>query len=750
MILTPLNNTDKLDLENCSREPLHIIGKTQAHGVLISCDPKSLKITQVGENTSQFFGMAYDEILGKELSYLLGEKQVEELVDFLSKELSTPHDVSINNTNFLMLAHYSGPNLILDFEPYREVNDPFYFQKQLTQVLNKLQAANTIYQLCEAAADLTKKMFGYNRVMIYKFDEEWNGEVIAESKNEEMDSWLGLHYPATDIPAQSRELFLKTRVRIIADVNYTAVPIIPELSPATGEPLDISRSGLRAVSPIHIEYLKNMKVGASLSAAIIVKGQLWGLIACHHKTAKYLDFYQRESCRFLAQMFSTELALQENNFLINQVKRSEIIRRQLVAQMNKESNVVMALSEGNVKFTQLISCGGGAIYMNGRWKVIGLTPNEEQLESLLNFSRQQPESHFETRNLSTVFPEAKAYKESASGVIFLKISENIYIFWFKPEEIQEINWGGDPLNKAFYNEKEQRLSPRLSFEKWIEKLTGVSKPWQETDKDILRALRENISYILLVQQQKEIEILNTQLVEANKELKIFGFGLSHDLRAPVNGMESILTILDEDHREELSEGGQELLQMCRDLNKKMNNLIDDILEYSRLNNIDDLEISTIDTSELIEEVLKFVNTKGSYPHTTLKIQSSLPKMEGDRRLLFQLWANLLNNALKYSSQKENPIVEVGTSVKNGREVFFIKDNGIGIHPDFWEMIFETFKRAVGENFKGTGVGLAIVKKVIEKHNGEIWVESEPDQGSEFYFYLGTKKKDKLDRDDSKT
>lgn len=739
MIPTALNNDKELDLENCSKEPIHIIGKTQAHGVLIACDPKSLKVTQIGENTSRFFGMAFEEISGKELSHLLGEKQVDEFVNLLSEENSTPHHVLINNTDFLMFAHHSGPNLILDFEPYLEVSNPFFFQKQLTLILNNLQTASTSVQLCEAATDLTKKIFGYDRVMIYKFDEDWNGEVIAESRNEEMDSWLGLHYPATDIPAQSRELFLKTRVRIIADVNYTPVPIIPELSPTTGEPLDISGSGLRAVSPIHIEYLKNMKVGASLSAAIIVEGQLWGLIACHHKTAKYLNFYQRESCRFLAQMFSTELALQENISFASQMKNSEIIRQELVAQMNQESNVVNALSEGKVKFTELISCGGGAIFMNGRWKTIGLSPNEEQLESLLNFSKQQPESHFSTRNLSAVFPEAKDYKESASGVICLKISESVYIFWFKPEEIQEINWGGNPQNKAFYNEKEQRLSPRLSFEKWVEKLTGVSKPWQETDKDVLRALRENISYILLVQQQKEIETLNEQLVEANKELKIFGFGLSHDLRAPVNGMESILTIFDEDHRDELSQEGKDLLQMCRDLNKKMNNLIDDILEYSRLNNNDKLDISSVNTSELIDEVLKFVNAKGSYANTILKIQSSLPEMQGDRRLLFQLWANLLNNALKYSSKKENPEVEVGTIVKDGREIFFIKDNGIGIHPDYWEMIFETFKRAVGESFKGTGVGLAIVKKVIEKHKGDIWLESVPGQGSEFYFYLGTKK-----------
>ncbi len=298
-----------------------------------------------------------------------------------------------------------------------------------------------------------------------------------------------------------------------------------------------------------------------------------------------------------------------------------------------------------------------------------------------------------------------------------------------------MNWGGNPQDKAFYNEKEDRLSPRKSFEKWSEKLTGISEAWQENDRDVARALRENISYILLAQQQKEIEALNTQLMEANEELKLFSYGLSHDLRAPVRGMEGILTILDEDHRKELSEEGQELLQMSRDLNEKMNDLIDNILEYSRLNHSDGLEVEAVNTSELIGEVLKFVNVQGSYPKTTVKIQPQLPEIKGDRSMLFQLWSNLINNALKYSSEEENPFVEVGAEQLKGREVFYVKDNGIGVPKKMKKKIFETFQRGVGSRFKGTGIGLAIVKRIVEKHRGKVWLESEEGKGSIFYFYL---------------
>lgn len=738
MIPSISKNTESTNLENCSREPIHIIGKIQAHGVLIACNPQNFKITQVGNNITEYFGESLETLLDNDLSYLIGKNPVKELRELLiSNESSVSLDVAINNINFLMQAHFSGSNLILDFEAYELVDNPFLFQKQLTQILNHFQAAKSVEQLCEAATVITKKIFGYHRVMIYKFDEEWNGKVIAESKEENMTSWLGLHYPATDIPLQARQLFFKNRVRLITDVNYSAVPIIPEVSPLTGEPLDISKSNLRAVSPIHIEYLKNMEVGASLTAAIIVKGQLWGLIACHHKTAKYLDFYKRETCRFLAQMFSTELTLHVSNALHRQAKHSESIRKQLVLQMKNESNVVKALSEGATKFTQLISCGGGAIFRKNHWSTVGITPDKEQLENLLNFTKEQSKDRLSTSNLSAVFPEARAYKEVASGVISLKIAENLYMFWFKPEKMQEINWGGDPKNKAIYNEKEQRLGPRRSFEKWSEKLTGVAEAWQETDQEVLRTLKENISYILLVQQQKEIEALNFQLTEANKDLELFGYALSHDLRAPVNNLKGIFGMLEEDHRQDLNEEGQMLFKMSQDLNERMTELIDNILDYSRLNKINDLEVNFVNTSELLEEVLKFVKAEGSYPKTSVKIQPKLPAMEGDRRLLFQLWANLVNNALKYSAEKEAPKIVIGTTVARDREVFFIKDNGIGIPFKSRKKIFDVFERAVGGTFTGTGIGLAIVKKVIEKHHGEIWVEGEPGVGSEFYFYIKT-------------
>lgn len=732
----PVNYPENIDLKNCSKEPIHIIGKTQSYGVLLVCDPLTLEVTQAGKNTQELFLVSHKKIIGKPLSLLLGEEQAANIqANLAKKETSVPQEVTVNGKRFLLQGHFSGINLILDFEPLEEVNDPFFFQKQLTRVLNKIQESESITELCESASVLTKEIFDYDRVMIYKFDEEWNGQVLAESKEEEMESWLGLHYPASDIPAQSRALFLKHQVRMIADVKYKPVTIEPEISPLTSKPLDLSKSGLRAVSPIHIEYLTNMEVGASLSAAIIVKGELWGLIACHHRTPKFLSYYHRESCRFLAQMLSTEIALQESNSFIEKTTGSERILKTLVDQLHKHEDILSALTEGPVKFTDLISCTGGAIYYGGKWKFLGNVPSPSEVEVLMKkFLVHQEAGIYYTRNLSTVYSQSVDYKKIASGILSLRIAENKYIIWFRPEILQTVSWGGDPDDKAFYNEEKKRLSPRKSFKKWTNELTGISKDWKDYDLSAARDLGDRVSHILLAKQRREISALNRKLVEANKDLELFSYGLSHDLRAPVRGIEGYLQIIKEDHSSEMGQEGMNLLNQATALTEKMNSLIDDILSYSGLSSMKDLQFQQIPVNNLLDEIFSLINVQNNFPDSIILVEENLPPMKGDRRMLFQLWLNVVNNALKYSEKVANPEIKIGTEEKNGKEVYFVRDNGIGIEEDYIEKIFSTFTRVAGKEYSGSGIGLSIVKKIIEKHKGDIWVESEKGKGSAFYFY----------------
>lgn len=728
----------KVDLSNCEKEPIHIIGKAQSHGVILACNSQTWEITQLSDNTEKFFGIKTWDLLGTSLRDLIGEDKLQQVAEGFNEKISfVPVKITLNNLEFLMLPYYSGENLVIDFEPAGKLWDSLFFQQQLTWILNRLSAAPDLEAICRETAIITRNIFEYDRVMIYKFDEEWNGEVIAEEKKEDLDSWLGLHYPSTDIPAQSRKMFLKNKVRIITDVNYSPVPLVPEISPITNQPLDLSLSQLRGVSPIHIEYLQNMKVGASLTAAIIVSGKLWGLITCHHSTSKFINYFQRETCRFLTQVFANQLNLRSNEKFIEKNRLSDGIRAKLVKQMQRNIGLSEALIKNETLFTRLIECTGGAVVLDGEIALTGKTPDKSQLESFVNeFLQHQDEHVFFSKNISAVYAPGADFRESASGMLSLRIGEdrNNYLLWFRPEISETVSWGGNPQNKASYNEKEKRLSPRKSFEKWTEKLRGVSQTWQDYEISAARLLRESISHVIIEKQKEKIELLNTELTRANEEMELFSYSISHDLRAPLRGIEGFVKILQEDHSEEFSDEVKELLNTVLRSAENMDELIDELLSLFKITK-GEINKHELELKELIEDVLEIQNPDVAYPDSKIIIKEDLPRLSADKRMLTQLLSNLIGNALKYSSKTENAVVEIGSLPKNGKQTIYIRDNGPGFDPSKTEAVFDIFTRFASNEFKGTGIGLAVVKRIVEKHHGRVWAETKPGEGSCFYFHL---------------
>ncbi|APU66774.1 ATP-binding protein [Christiangramia flava] len=729
---------EEVDLSSCEKEPIHIIGKTQSHGVLVASDKETFRITQIGKNAGEIFGISHSELLGKQLEELVGSEYGQFLRNLVDEdELLEVREISIHDSSFVAIPHISGESLVVDFEPVGKSANSFNFQAQLTKILNNLNASETSLELCEDVARITKNIFGYDRVMVYRFDEEWNGQVVAEEREEHLESWLGLHYPASDIPKQARELFFKNRVRIISDVNYQPVEITPQFSPINGEPLDLSKSKLRGVSPIHIEYLQNMKVGASLTAALISNGKLWGLLACHHYSARFINYYQRQTCEFLIQIFSNELSLKESNLFLKQIDEQAAVREQLLKQVHSAGSIRKGLSEGEARFTDVMDCCGGAIMLKGKIKLVGKTPDKKQVKSLIKeFLAKKSESLFFTKNLIQFYPAAKRFQDSGSGILSVRLgqSDKDFLIWFRPEVVQLVDWGGNPQNKASYDEEKQRLTPRKSFEKWTQELTGVSAAWKDYDLSAARLLRESVSYVILENQKKEINDLNDQLVEAHNELELFSQGLSHDLKAPLRGIDGYAHILKEDYYSKLEKDGKLAVDTILSSAEEMRDLIDNILSFAGVSN-QDLNKSVNSSSHMVQDILVSFNVKNNYPHTSIEIEENLPKIIGDRRMLGQVWSNLLANALKYSEKSENPKIEIGSAAHHNKTIYFVKDNGIGFDPKFSEDIFDLFSRRSGDDYTGSGIGLAIAKKIVEKHDGEIWAESKPGEGSTFYFYV---------------
>ncbi|APG59315.1 ATP-binding protein [Christiangramia salexigens] len=729
---------EKVDMTNCEKEPIHIIGKTQAHGVLVACDKKTLKISQIGQNSESFFGIHHSKLLGENVSTLIGAELSESLrTDDGNEEFSEVNELELNGRHFVMIPHISGDSLILDFEPVNKDSNPYKYQKQLTRILNILGASDSPESLCIDAARITKNIFGYDRVMIYKFDEEWNGQVIAEEKEDELESWLGLHYPAGDIPKQSRELFLRQRIRIISNVNYKPIPIEPALSPVSGEPLDLSRSQLRGVSPIHIEYLQNMKVGASLTAALISNGKLWGLLACHHYSEKYINYYQRQTCDFLTQIFSNELTLKETNRYLSKLDEWSKIKSQLIEQIGKKGRIKKGLLDNSVLFTDLLDCSGGAVFYKNKLRLVGETPSKTQVKSLIkDFLSNNEETLFFTKNLVKVYPPAQEFLSTASGVLSVKLgeSDNDFLIWFRPEVVQNLSWGGNPKNKASFDESKQRMTPRKSFEKWTQELTGYSESWKDYQISAAKAIRENLSSIILEKQKKEIEKLNKKIVTAHKELELFSQGLSHDLKGPLRGVEGYAQIIKEDYFDVLDKDGKQAVETILKSSSDMRDIIDNILSFAGISS-KNIKRKSFNLNSLLDSLINTTNPSVNYPNTTVKIANDLPNMRGDKKMIARVWSNLLSNAFKYSEFEDKPEIEIGSTEKKGKVIYFIRDNGVGIDPANSEKIFNLFSRFSGSKFKGTGIGLAIAHKIIEKHQGKIWVESETGKGSTFYFHV---------------
>ncbi|WBL21178.1 ATP-binding protein [Zunongwangia sp. HRR-M8] len=727
----------EITLTNCDREPIHIIGKAQEHGVIMICDVNTLSVSQCSENAKSILGIDLATILGAPLIEVLPKKVAKSFKRKLkNNESLLPRKFKLGDQKFLCIPSISKDFLILDIEPSGKSLDPVGFQEQLTKILAELNDSDSVNDMCQQAAMLVKHLFDYDRVMIYKFDEDWNGEVVAEVKEPQLESWLGLHYPATDIPKPARDIFMKQGVRIISDVNYKASPIIPEISPITGQASDISSSELRAVSPIHIEYLQNMRVGASLTAAIILNRELWGLVACHHSTPKFINYHQRQSCLFLTQVFSNKLALKTTNLFLAKTSASDEIRKKLVLQMTSINNIVHALCNFDPTFVDILDCGGGAIVKDGEIYTCGETPEKKEIAKLCDHFLVNKGTYFSSKSLSNLYPEASKFKAKASGILSARFGneEGDYIIWFRPEAKETVSWGGNPQKKGFIKNGIEYLTPRKSFERWAEKVSGIAKPWADYDLEAVSSLRESIIHILVKKQKDEIYSLNSRLVEANKELETFSYSVSHDLRAPLRGIDGYARILQDHYWDRLDDYSQKAVKTIVKSAGEMDTMIDDILSYSKVGQTK-LSKQLLSIKQIVTNAIEAQNAENNYPSTIIKIDENLPKAVGDRRMISQLINNLISNALKYSSKEKLPEIEIGFFKKKEENVYFIKDNGVGFDPKYKEKIFKLFSRVASKDYLGTGIGLSIAKKVVDKHNGQLWVETEPGKGSVFYFIL---------------
>jgi chemotaxis family two-component system sensor kinase Cph1 len=517
---------EEVDLTNCDREPIHISGHIQPHGVLLVVQEPQLEILQVSENTLHLLGFAPESAIGQDLSLLFDRVQLEKLKACLRNEnLKTVNPIKLyverpgKSLEFDCILHRVQEVLMVELElaTSQENLSVFSFYHSVRATVSKIQSAKNLKDLCQVTVEEVRQISGFDRVMVYQFDPEGNGAVIAEDKAEKLSPFLGLNYPSSDIPKQARQLYSLNWLRLIPDINYKPVPIVSGKNAVTTQPRDLSFSVLRSVSPIHIEYLQNMGVAASMSISLIKDKELWGLIACHNYTPKYLNYELRAACEFIGQVMSLELQSKEGNEDYDYKLHLKSLQTKIFEDISTSENLSQVLVKCQHNLLEAVNAQGAAIVFGDNCYRVGQTPEGESLKYLTQWVQKHLKQEiFYTDSLTKCYPEAEEFKDTASGCLAIAISptQKIYVLWFRPEVIKTVNWAGNP-NKPLQTDEDgnYRLSPRKSFELWKENVRYKSLPWKQCEIDAALELRKAMINIVLCQIDK-LEKLNRALEES--------------------------------------------------------------------------------------------------------------------------------------------------------------------------------------------------------------------------------------------
>lgn len=749
-----------VNLTNCDREQIHIPNSIQSHGILFVLAPDDLTILQVSKNIRSLLGYNPEDVLNQPLANFLAASEISSIQQCLAEDFEhvNPLKISVSNQEqiqyFDAIVHSYDGLVILELEPTQETEyiNFIKFYNLVNSCVAKLQNTTSLSDTCNAVVNEVRKLTGFERVMVYRFNDDGSGNVIAESKVDEIVPYLGLRYPATDIPLPARKLYVNNWLRIIPNVNYQPVEITPTINPLTNKVVDLSFSSLRSVSPIHQEYLKNMGVTASMSISIIRNKQLWGLIACHNYQPKYVPYEVRTACEFLGKILSAELLEKQDNEELDYKIKIKNIPKYFIEPISQSNNLVDALVEEEQKLLDIVSATGVVVCDGDDFISIGKVPEKNEIQSLLNWVEGQTEDNiFHTNILPTVYPQAEKYKNIASGLLALVISRvnHNYILWFRPEVIQTVNWGGNPIKQVEnLPDGEVRIHPRKSFELWQETVKNSALPWKKCEIEAVAELRSAIVSIVL-SKADELAKVNLELERSNDELDSFAYIASHDLKEPLRGIHNYSSFLMEDYEDVLDEEGISKLQTLIRLTQRMEDFIDSLLHFSRLGRVE-LSLQQTDLNELLDSVIDVIKISQAESSFEISVPRKLPSVSCDRMQIQELLTNLIINAIKYN-KNDRKQVEIGfldtleelnlnlrqKIQAQNQIVFYVKDNGIGIPEKHYENIFRIFKRLHGKKQYGggTGAGLTIAKKIVERHGGEIWLKSEVGVGSTFYLSL---------------
>ena len=497
-----------VDLTECEREPVHIPGAIQPFGCLVAFSLPTWSIAHVSANAAAVFGATSPEtMIGAPMESILTPKLIHDLRNTFQAamisgfaERLTAVAIGAAGASHDILVHASGTLAIAEFLPCDGAEavrtDPTTLVKT---IIDRLRRTTTFQGFLTSAARQIRAVTGFDRVMIYKFLEDDSGEVVAEALRAGLPPFLGLHYPASDIPPQARALFERQWLRMIPEVDYEPVPILPAVT-TKGMPVDLSQSTLRSASPVHRQYLRNMGSVATMTVSILRGDRLWGLIACHHETPRRISSATSAAVELFAQVFSTQIEAKQQNDELAYLAHARERHDRLIARMAPEETIFenLRLFDGSVR--ELIPADGIGIWTDGRFESCGVSPPADAVASIVRLLNTKPVDRvFCTNELKRHLPDAVTFADRVAGVLAIPFSREPkdFLLLFRREVLQTVTWGGNPDKAVSTDEAGHVLGPRASFAAWKQTVSGTSLPWTRGETDIAETLRVSLLDIIL-------------------------------------------------------------------------------------------------------------------------------------------------------------------------------------------------------------------------------------------------------------
>ena len=487
------------DSDFCGSLPINFINSIQDYGYVFVLERAHLSIIQVSENVTEVLNSSFQQLIGMPFESIVATSDFARLQKIFSEKnaIKIPLTLSLKHDNqaFYSLIHVYPKHFIIEMESVdtlkgRKFTEVFQEVKNLS---GEIEHADSVIEVCNIAVKELRKLSGFDGVLMYTFDENWNGRVIAEDKDPRLEQYLGQTFPASDVPKQARELYLKNPYRLIPNRNYKPSRLYPVINPITNSFTDLSSCNLRGVPGVHLEYMGNMGINASMSIRVIKNGQLWALISCHNIEPMYLDYEICSVFEWLSIVISNKISLiinqEEYNFSIDlQSKRTALTDRIYAGEDITEG----LISSEWPNILSLFNAGGAAVIISSRTETIGSVPEKDDLENLLLWLEgKNVNKVFSSSHLSGLYDDAAAYADCGSGILVIPIDSERgdYVICFRPEVVETIDWGGNPNEAINFEPDGKAYHPRNSFKLWKERLLMHSDPWNPEELEVADSLR---------------------------------------------------------------------------------------------------------------------------------------------------------------------------------------------------------------------------------------------------------------------